>query len=732
MYKVKGIVVASILLYSSSILAQTDSTKQKRNILDSVRKLQDVVVLAQKGLNDKTPTIGKGNIVARDLPQLTQTIDKAILDRQQVLKMSDLLQNTTGVYISGNTGGYQEEIASRGYAFSSNNTFKNGARFNNGVMPELSNVEKVEFLKGGAAILYGNVSPGGLMNIVTKKPKFEKGGEISIRVGSFDFIKPTIDLYGALGNSKKMAYRVNSTFEKANSFRDKVKHERIYYNPSFVYEVSKKTNILIEGDYLKEQRTADFGIGAINYTLPNVPRSNFIGVNWGYNNVEQATVTSTLTHTIDSNWQIKAVYAVQSFEQDLFSAARPNANSQAVKADGTWIRGLQKSATKEAYQIGQIDLTGNFKTGLLKHQILLGADMDQYQTKSTAFNSTLFNNQSSNTAIRNKNIYDTISIINPTQKRNDIPDLTAARITNTPIYRYGIYVQDLIHLTQNFKALVGLRYSQQENKVALVDTIGKGKGTIAGYTTNAWSPKLGLVYQPIKTMSIFTSYTNNFSPNTGTDINNTALMPSIIHQYELGVKNDLFKGLLSLNFTAYRIINSNFAQTVIPAPSNNPMARELAGEVTSDGFEMDIMSKSIHGFSIIAGYSYNDARYTKSNIYSVGDRLRYNPMHTANGSLYYHFNDQSTFKGLNAGIGFYYVGERVAGRNTSLLNPNYLLMKVPNYTLFDCSIGYQQPQYSIRCKFSNLSNVLSYNVHDDNSVNPIAPRQLSISFTQFF
>ncbi|MBP6144848.1 MAG: TonB-dependent receptor plug domain-containing protein, partial [Sediminibacterium sp.] len=224
MYKAKAIILLSILSYCSTLQAQTDSTKQKRNIVDSVRKLQDVIVLAQKGINDKTPTIGKGNIVARDLPQLTQTIDKAVLDRQQVLKMSDLLQNTTGVYISGNTGGYQEEIASRGYAFSSNNTFKNGARFNNGVMPELSNVEKVEFLKGGAAILYGNVSPGGLMNIVTKKPKFEKGGELSLRVGSFDFIKPTIDLYGALGNSKKMAYRINSTFEKANSFRDKVHH----------------------------------------------------------------------------------------------------------------------------------------------------------------------------------------------------------------------------------------------------------------------------------------------------------------------------------------------------------------------------------------------------------------------------------------------------------------------------------------------------------------------------
>lgn len=695
---------------------------------DNAEELAEVVVNAQRGLNDKTPNVGKSNIIARDLPQLTQTIEKSILDRQLILKMSEVLQNLSGIYIMGNTGGFQEEIASRGYALNSNNTFKNGSRFNNSVSPELSSVEKIEFLKGGAAILYGNVSPGGVMNIITKKPKFEKGGELSVRTGSYHFYKPSIDMYGAIGNSKTLAYRMSTSYENGNSFRDKVSSTRIYINPSLLLKINERTNILIEGDLLKETRTADFGIGAINYTIPSVSRSNFIGINWGYNKVEQTNFTITLTHQFNKKWKGIALYGTQSYEQELFSAAR--LSSVNVATDGTWIRGLQKSATLEKYQIGQFDITGQFETGKMTHQMLIGADLDAYRTTAFAFNTTLFNNQLSNNSLKNKNIYDTINIYKPTQKRNDIPDLTLARVTTSPINRYGIYIQDLLSLSKQIKLLVGIRFSQQSNKKATVDTIGKNIGWIEDYMSKAWSPKIGLVYQPIKSISVFTSYTNNFSPNSGTDINNTPLAPSIINQYEIGLKNDFLQGKLSANFTYYKIINSNFVQTVIPVPANNPLARELAGEVTSDGLEIDIMTKPIKGFSVIAGYSYNDSRYTKSNIYTANDRLRYNPRNTANASLYYTFNEKSMLRGINWGIGCYFVGERVAGRNTSILNPNYKLMSVPDYTLIDLSAGYNYANFQLRLKISNLMNVLSYNLHDDNSVNPIAPRQIAITFTQ--
>ena len=156
-------------------------------LIENKNELEEIIVKATYTINERPPSIGKMNIKPMDLPQAITIIGKDVLDRQQVLHVSDALQNVNGVYLMGTTGGFQEEIAARGFSFNSSNTFKNGIRYNNAIMPEMSSVEKLKFLKGGSAILFGNVAAGGVMNIVTRKPKFEHGGEISFRTGSYDF-----------------------------------------------------------------------------------------------------------------------------------------------------------------------------------------------------------------------------------------------------------------------------------------------------------------------------------------------------------------------------------------------------------------------------------------------------------------------------------------------------------------------------------------------------------------
>jgi iron complex outermembrane recepter protein len=707
-------------------------------LLENKYELEEIIVKASYTINEKPSSIGKMNIKPMDLPQALTIIGKDVLERQQVLHISDALQNVNGVYLMGTTGGFQEEIAARGFAFGSSNTFKNGVRYNNAVMPEMSAVEKLEFLKGGSAILYGNVTPGGLMNIVTKKPKFEQGGEISFRTGSYDFYKPTLDLYGSLNKKQTVAFRVNTTYEKAGSFRDVVKSERFYINPSFLFKLFSRTELLIQADYLNDTRTPDYGTGAINYEVANVSRNIFLGVDWGSINTFQTTANATLTHHFKNNWQLRTTAGYQNYKNDLFAAARPNSNNYFIQANGTWIRGLQKSKSKEDYYLMQADLTGKFSTGSIEHSLLFGADADMYQTGSTTFVTTAYNNGLSNASIKNKNIYDTINVFDPYgnsfTKRSDIPYLAPNLLTTSPVRRMGVYVQDLISLASKIKLLAGVRYSIQQNERATVDTLAKNtRGYINAYTTKAFSPRLGLVYQPTKTVSIFASYTNNFSPNTGVDTANNPLKPSIIDQYELGTKTDLFNKLLSVNVTGYIIVNSDFSLAVTNPPASVPNARELVGEVTSKGIEFDIATRSFHGLSFIAGYSYNDTRYTESNgansSVKEGDRLRYNPSHTANASLYYAFADNSSLKGFNLGAGAFYVGDRMAGRNTTATNPTYKLMPLPDYTVVDLSAGYSSAKYSVRFKLSNLFDKLSYNVHDDNSVNPIAPRQFSASFS---
>jgi iron complex outermembrane recepter protein len=688
---------------------------------ETTKQLKEIVIVAATSSNERPVNIGKIAIKPIDLPQSISVIDKEILEQQQTLHISEALKNFNGVYLMGTSGGYQEEIAGRGFAFGSNNTFKNGIRFNNLAMPEMSSLEHIEVMKGSSAILFGNVAAGGVINLVTKKPNFSKGGEISFNTGSYDFYKPAIDVFGTIGKGDYIAYRVNTTYEKARSFRDLVSSERMYINPSFLIRFGKKTDLLIEGDYLKDNRTADFGVGAINYTLIEIPRSQFLGVSWSYIKTEQKSITSTITHHLNKNWEIRNVTSYQMFNNDLFANQRPNGNSQFIRTNGNWVRGLQRTKINEEYSITQLDLTGKFNTWFVKHNLLFGADADQYYTNTDAYNAL--------------NKYDSINVfdLEKYKQRNDIPDLTVKTTTGTPVKRIGVYVQDLIEITSQIKVLAGLRYSYLET-FSNVYTYSTKTSVASAQYDNAFTPRFGLVYQPVKTVAIFGSYSNSFIPNKGVDIDNKALPPSYVNQYEAGVKNDFFKGLLSANLTAYQIVNSNLAQTSLVNGNTNTNIKELAGEVTSKGLEIDVMSKSYKGVSLIAGYSYNDSRYTKSNTYIVGSRLLYNPANTANASVNYSFNENTKLSGLNLGIGILYIGDRVAGRSTRVTIPNdtFKPIDLPDYNLLDATIGYVKNSFSIRLKVSNILNELSYNVHDDNSVNPIAPRSIMSTISYKF
>ncbi len=711
-YTLQASYVGYKTLQQSVTLEEGKTLNLALELLETTTDLKEIVVVGHVSQNEKSVSIGKLPIRPMDLPQSVMTLDRTLLETQQVRSMSDVLMNTNGVYIMGTTGGYQEEISARGFSMGSSNTFKNGMRYANGMMSELSGIEKVEILKGSAAILYGNVAAGGVLNLVTKKPKFNFGGEISLRSGSWGLIKPSIDLYGGL--SSKVAVRLNATHEQANSFREGVRSERFYVNPSLLFKLSNKTELVVEGDYLEDKRTPDFGAGIINYKIVDVPRERFLGVAWSYMNQNQSSITTSLTHRLTDQWTIKLMAGIRNNGFDLFSNARPNAGSF-VSEDGRWIRNLQKANARENYGIAQVDLAGTLHTGVIKHQLLVGADSDYFNTVTQAFNQFVR--------------YDTINILgpNPATKRVDQPAMTPFTTTTAPINRVGIYVQDLVHISEKMKLLVGLRYSYQQTTSELY-TYSTSKTTVSTNFDGAFSPRLGLVFQPTKSHAIFASYANSFALNSGVDINNNALPPSLIDQYELGIKNELFKGMLSANVTAYRILNNNLAQNSLINATTYSYVKELVGAVQSEGLEIDLSTKPVAGISFTGGYSYNETKYVKSNTYIEGSLLRYNPNHTANIGISFRHN------GWQAGLTSVYIGERFAGRSTrvAVANDAYRLIELPAYTQVDFSLSYRIKHFIVRSKVANLGDVLSYNVHDDNSVNPITPRNYSLSLTFAF
>ena len=675
-------------------------------------ELNEVAVIAK---SKKNLAVGKMNVNEMDLPQALTVIDENALKAQQISNITDLLKNVNGMYIMSTTGGYQEEIASRGTNLTSTNTFKNGIRYYGGMKTELSGIEKAEILKGNSALLFGNVDAGGVMNLVTKKPKFDFGGNVAMTYGSFERFKPQFDLYGSLNKQKTIAFRLDGSYEQANSFRKYVDSKTYYINPSLIFQLTPKTTVLLEGDYTNTNTTPDFGTGIVNYQLVDIPRDRFTGVSWGKYKAEQSFMSAKITHEFNDKLSLSSLTGLRYYNTDLFSNARPNTSGSVIAQNGDWKRSIQRSAVDDNYFIEQIDLNANFKTGAIRHQALVGFDIESSETRTTAYNP--FAN------------YDQINIYNEYNPSLEptIPVLTENTLTKNPLDRYGIYAQDLISLQKYVKLLLGGRYSNIKS-TSNVYTYSTQKTAETKSNDNVFSPKIGLTLQPTRQQSLFVSYSNSFTLNTGVDINGNALDPSIIDQYEIGIKNKLLNSKLSVNATVYQINNSNQAQTSLENGNTNSNVKELAGATKTQGAELDMEYMPFKNMRIMGGYSYTKTTYTQSNTYIVGSELKYNPKNTANLSATYTF-DKGAFKNLQLGFISSYIGERFAGRSTriNVQNDAYKLIPLAAYFTHDITLGYDLNKWNFKAKLSNITNTLSYNVHDDNSLNPIAPFNFSIN-----
>ena len=141
-------------------------------LIEDITTLKELVIQIKQTPNKKRETVLSGlDIKPIDLPQSIQIVGHHVIEQQQAIRLSDVIKNVNGVYVGSARGGSQESFWSRGYDMSTNNMFKNGFRFNNGSIPEVSSLERIEVLKGSAALLFGNVAPGGILNMVTKNGK---------------------------------------------------------------------------------------------------------------------------------------------------------------------------------------------------------------------------------------------------------------------------------------------------------------------------------------------------------------------------------------------------------------------------------------------------------------------------------------------------------------------------------------------------------------------------------
>lgn len=766
------------LLSLGLLFIAVSASAQLKNVeADTIRTqtIEDINLHKTGNPNQARPLSTKSNLTMMETPQPIAIVTHEIIEQQQSKQLSDVLQNVNGMYITSSRGNSQDSFGGRGFILGNDNIFKNGSRVNSGVFPEVSGLERVEVLKGANAMLYGNTAAGGIINMITKKPKFNFGGSIGLNGGSWNSYKPTVDVYGPL--SKNIAFRVNGAYEYAESFRDVVQSEKYYFNPSFLFNISPKSQLIIEADYLKNDFTPDFGIGTItnkdgSFEMnERLSRNTFLGNNWQYQNVEQVSTNATFNHQFNERWSLTAIASYQNYTKDYFSTERIQWAYDA-KNRLFWDRPLNKTYNEQNYTSAQVNINGEFNTGRINHKVLFGADADY----GTADSYTYYN--PANLLPYASNITGRLYMDDPsTWATTAMPNYENLEKTRINTRRIGVYAQDFISLSKEFKVLAGLRWSYVENmptintkyktldaskKVDLNSTASKGLVNNSSTSDQAVSPKVGFVYMPIDNLSVFATYTNSFVSNAGylsdqvNGLDTTGnlqtvqarvgglakqgIKPTTVDQYEVGAKKNFWNNALAVNLTIYQINYNNYYQTFFyvdqagkpQTPDSN--LKELAGDMRSRGVELDITGNPNENLSIIAGFSYNNSVYTNTpeKGYVEKQRLVRTPATTANASVFYKFTN--TLKGLKVGAGVYYIGDRIAGWNDSKstnISRNNVTRMIPikDYTTVSLSLGYEWKKFSIQGRVGNLFDVVNYNVHENYSVNPITPRNYYFTLT---
>lgn len=614
----------------------------------------------------------------RDVPRSIQVVPQQVLEDQKAIRLDEAVRNVSGVTSGaafGGAGGAGEEFIIRG--FSDASIFRDGfqgdaegSAFSS--LRETANIERVEVLKGPASVLYGNLEPGGIINLVTKKPLEEPFYFGGLSIGSFSFYRPQIDLSVPLTSDKSLLYRLNAVYENSSSFRDFTQIERFFAAPVLSWRISDDTDLRVELEYLNDERPLDEGLVAIGTEVADIPISRRLGEPDDFRQFEDVTTGYVLEHRFNEDWTLR-----NAFRAELSDVSSLRFVPLALdETTGDLEREVRAGdGNRESYDL-QTQLVGKFATGAIDHQVLFGVDLARVFQAETIRRSPA----------------DPINIFDP-EYGAPIPDLETTDDFNSKLDTLGIFLQDQISLADNLKLLVSGRFDVADQESA--DNLA---GTNTPQYDNAFSPVVGLVYQPIEPVSLYASYSRSFQPNTGFAVDNVPLEPVRGTQFEVGTRAEFLDGRLSTTLAAYQLTQSNVA---VADPSDPDFSTAL-GEVRSRGIELDVGGEILPGWNVIAAYGFTDAQVTEGDevfpeFFPTGSRLQNVPEHSA--SLWTTYEIQrGNLQGLGFGAGLFYVGERAGDFGD-------FFFELPSYLRTDAAVYYRRNNWQVALNVKNLFNV---------------------------
>ena len=637
----------------------------------------EVIAPPDTGYNPTNTSVGtRTNTPLRDIPQTVNVIPQQVIKDQRILYIGDALKNvgtSTERY-----PGSQDRFIIRGFNSSFGNILIDGLRgfsLGGSAALNLNNIERIEVLRGPASVLYGRAGLGGIVNLVTKPPLKDPYYAADFSVGNFNSYRGSVDFSGPLTTNKNVAYRFNASYLNSDSFIDFYNEERYQFAGALSWDIDPNTKLTFNssyGDY--NSSLGNEGLPAIGTVYPNpkgqIPISRYVG-EVGTTDIITTRLSYKLEHRFNNNWSIENAFGALI----VHFIGNPNGRGVpiALQPDNETLTRRRFVQAGDSFQNGY-DLntlvTGRFKTGSLEHQLIVG----------TEYGWSFVNGENQNFTASSINIFNPVyGLGNGT--------LSGQSKNSTNADNLGVYAQDLIALSQNLKLVLGGRYDwtgeTDRDKLALTSTES---------SSQAFSPRVGIVYQPIKPISLYASYARSFIPQTGLTATGQAFQPQRGTQYEVGAKADLLGDKLSVDLALFDLTQSNILTN---DPNNSGFAIPV-GKANSKGAELFVTGEISLGLNVIASYAYADPRVTEDNSIPVGKQLPGAAQNIASLWTTY-IIPKGNLKGFGGGLGLYYVGDRFVDSANAV--------KLPSYLRTDAALFYRQGQFDAALNFQNLFDV---------------------------
>jgi len=659
-------------------------------------QLKDVQISTKKKYKvEKTSSSLRLQTNLLEVPQNIRVVTNQVMADQMVFDIVDgVTRNVSGAVRVGHWDAQYANIYMRGFSIPA---FRNGMNLKTPWGPladDASTIERVEFVKGPAGFMMANGEPGGIYNIVTKKPTGTNQSSVSLSAGGYDLARAAVDLDTKLTADGKLLFRLNAAAQSKGSFNKYNYTDKYILAPVVSYQIDTNTKVTLEytRQHVEAQALGNYGFSPVGYG--DTDPSFFVGdPALDPAKLDDHNVTLYFNHKLNKDWTFNAQAAYLNYTL-LGGTPWPST----IAANGDMRRALNISEELAINKNAQFSLQGEVKTGPVIHRILGGLDMGNLKTWGDFSTSSQPDLQLANNAVFN--IYNPVygipfANIPVFDRSRSIQNRSGANTYATNLTYTGAYLQDeLRFLEEKLRLTLAGRFTHAVNV---------GKTNAAQMSDNAFTPRVGLSYSITSNFSAYTLYDQSFIPQAqGASMTGELFKPVTGNNIEFGLKKDWFDGKWNSTFSIYQIKKKNVLTADPAAPVGNPQNFQIqVGEVVSKGIEFDLVGEVAKDLNLTLNYAYTDPKVTKDlNTNPLrnlqGSYLANTAKHITNGWLSYRYvNANSIFNGIGFSGGYQMLLNRYAGTGVSQT-------KFADYIRFDLGASYNRGKFSISALMNNL------------------------------